>query len=101
MPGPKPWVGGGNSTAQPATEEVSPAQPAPAQSTTATSATPKPTAAKPSTMSTVAKPAATPPTAAGTVPLYGQCGGEGYSGATECATGTCESCNPYYHQCQN
>lgn len=85
MPGPKPWVGGGSSSAQPVTEEVSPAQPAPA---------------KPTTMATVAKPAATPAPAAGSVALYGQCGGQGYSGATGCATGTCKSVNPYYSQCQ-
>lgn len=31
---------------------------------------------------------------------YGQCGGIGYSGPTQCATGyTCQVLNPYYSQC--
>ena len=38
------------------------------------------------------------PTATG-VPLYGQCGGEDYTGSTVCATGTCQYFNPYYSQC--
>ncbi|KAI0147715.1 hypothetical protein GGR57DRAFT_243062 [Xylariaceae sp. FL1272] len=33
-------------------------------------------------------------------PLYGQCGGIGYTGSTVCTTGaTCTSANPYYYQC--
>ncbi|KAK7454015.1 hypothetical protein VKT23_011525 [Stygiomarasmius scandens] len=36
----------------------------------------------------------------GTVPQYGQCGGIGYSGPTQCASGsTCTVSNPYYSQC--
>lgn len=35
----------------------------------------------------------------GTVALYGQCGGNGYSGATACASGTCTKMNDYYSQC--
>lgn len=32
--------------------------------------------------------------------MYGQCGGEGYSGATVCSGGaSCVSLNPYYYQC--
>ncbi|TAQ84851.1 hypothetical protein B7494_g6824 [Chlorociboria aeruginascens] len=33
------------------------------------------------------------------VPLYGQCGGNGYSGSKICASGTCTYSNPYYSQC--
>ncbi len=33
------------------------------------------------------------------VPLYGQCGGTGYTGSTTCASGTCKYSNPYYSQC--
>ncbi|PSR77922.1 hypothetical protein BD289DRAFT_444664 [Coniella lustricola] len=32
--------------------------------------------------------------------LYGQCGGVGYTGSTECVAGaSCTSYNPYYYQC--
>ncbi|KIJ46399.1 glycoside hydrolase family 5 protein [Sphaerobolus stellatus SS14] len=33
-------------------------------------------------------------------PIYGQCGGQGWSGATTCASGSvCTFSNPYYSQC--
>jgi len=35
----------------------------------------------------------------GSVPLYGQCGGIGYTGPTVCASGTCTYSNDYYSQC--
>lgn len=35
----------------------------------------------------------------GSVALYGQCGGQGYSGATSCASGKCEFVNDWYSQC--
>ena len=35
----------------------------------------------------------------GTVALWGQCGGNGYSGPTGCAQGTCKVLNPWYSQC--
>jgi len=31
--------------------------------------------------------------------LYGQCGGQGWTGATTCASGTCTVSNQYYSQC--
>ncbi|EMD39588.1 glycoside hydrolase family 11 protein [Gelatoporia subvermispora B] len=31
--------------------------------------------------------------------LYGQCGGEGWAGATCCASGTCQTSNAWYSQC--
>ncbi|GMF06847.1 unnamed protein product [Ambrosiozyma monospora] len=35
------------------------------------------------------------------VPLYYQCGGSNWTGATQCVDGaTCASQNDYYHQCQ-
>ena len=37
---------------------------------------------------------------AATAPLYGQCGGKGWTGATTCASGsTCTVSNAYYSQC--
>lgn len=38
-------------------------------------------------------------TDSGSVALYGQCGGTGYTGATTCAEGTCVKQNNYYSQC--
>jgi cellulase len=35
----------------------------------------------------------------GSVPLYGQCGGQGYTGPTTCAQGTCKAQNNWYSQC--
>jgi hypothetical protein len=32
-------------------------------------------------------------------PLYGQCGGIGWTGPTACATGVCTAYSPYYAQC--
>ncbi|RVD80991.1 uncharacterized protein DFL_008873 [Arthrobotrys flagrans] len=32
-------------------------------------------------------------------PLYGQCGGVGWTGPTSCASGTCQELNAYYSQC--
>ncbi|CAI7573214.1 unnamed protein product [Penicillium glandicola] len=33
------------------------------------------------------------------VPLYGQCGGSGWTGGTTCASGTCKYANDWYSQC--
>ncbi|OQE17690.1 hypothetical protein PENFLA_c023G06057 [Penicillium flavigenum] len=33
------------------------------------------------------------------VPLYGQCGGSGWTGGTTCASGTCKHINDWYSQC--
>ncbi|OLN81052.1 putative pectin lyase C [Colletotrichum chlorophyti] len=38
-------------------------------------------------------------TGSGSVALYGQCGGKGYSGGTTCASGKCEFVNDWYSQC--
>ncbi|KAF3929209.1 Endoglucanase-4 [Arthrobotrys entomopaga] len=35
----------------------------------------------------------------GGAPLYGQCGGSGWTGPTTCAQGTCTYSNAYYSQC--
>ncbi|RXW23278.1 hypothetical protein EST38_g2581 [Candolleomyces aberdarensis] len=44
-------------------------------------------------------PAVAPTTAPGAVPLYGQCGGNGYAGSTTCAQGTCKRFHEWYSQC--
>jgi len=77
VPGPPVWPG---SNAAPA--------PQPTQSQTLA---PVPT-------TTVVQPQPTAPSGP-TVPPYGQCGGNGYTGATQCASGTCTKINDFYHQC--
>jgi pectate lyase len=39
------------------------------------------------------------PTNPGKVPLYGQCGGSGWTGGTVCAEGKCVKANDWYSQC--
>ena len=56
---------------------------------TTSSAAPTSTSAPPSTGTGVA----------GSVPLWGQCGGIGYTGPTACASGTCKYSNDWYSQC--
>lgn len=54
-----------------------------------------------STTSTATKTTSTSsPSATPTgVPMWGQCGGIGYTGSTVCASGTCTYSNPWYSQC--
>ncbi|KUJ12934.1 cellulase-domain-containing protein [Mollisia scopiformis] len=51
--------------------------------------------------STMSTKVSTTSTAAAGVPLYGQCGGTGWAGATVCAVGTCKYSNAWYSQCLN
>ena len=95
IPGPKIATAGGSGGAAPAT----PAKPAPSSAAPAAPAAP-------TTLVTSSKPA---PTQAPSAPatggsgsgaaLYAQCGGNGFSGATSCAEGTCKKQNDYYSQC--
>jgi len=48
---------------------------------------------------TAATTAAPSPTSGVCAALYGQCGGNGYGGATCCAQGTCKASNEWYSQC--
>ncbi|KAL3424568.1 endoglucanase ii [Phlyctema vagabunda] len=63
-----------------------------------TSAKPPTTTLVTSTKTTTSA-ATTSTAAAGGAPLYGQCGGTGWSGATTCASGTCKKSSDYYSQC--
>lgn len=92
IPGPKVWTGASSGSTPAAPAKTTTAAPAPAKTTAAAAKT---------TLTTVAKPAATKPaTGAGSVAKYGQCGGNGYSGATTCASGSkCTKQNDYYSQC--
>lgn len=54
------------------------------------------------TLATVKKPAATQQATSGgaAVAAWGQCGGQGYTGSTKCASGlTCKKQNDWYSQC--
>ncbi|CAE6446976.1 unnamed protein product, partial [Rhizoctonia solani] len=56
-----------------------------------------PTNPTPSGTTTSTTPSSTSPS--GTAPLYGQCGGQGWTGPTTCASGTCKVSNQWYSQC--
>ena len=94
IPGPKVWSGAGGAAA-----EAAPAAPVTTKAPAAPVNTKAPAG---TTLATVAKPA---PTAGGssgaaTAQAYGQCGGQGFSGPTACASGyTCKKQNDYYSQC--
>jgi hypothetical protein len=92
MPGPAVWSGGSaGGSAAPA----APANNAP----TPNSSTTLVTVARPA--QTQAPPAAPAAPVAGCASLWGQCGGQGFSGATCCSAGTCKVQNPWYSQCLN
>ncbi|KAG9734371.1 hypothetical protein KCU73_g10794, partial [Aureobasidium melanogenum] len=103
-PGPAVWPSNGDSA------PASSAAAAPASSSSASAKVPATTAssADPTTMATVVKPSTAASTATGSVggstsgtsKRYQQCGGKGYTGATECESGTtCKYSNDYYSQC--
>ncbi|KAK4105040.1 carbohydrate-binding module family 1 protein [Parathielavia hyrcaniae] len=56
---------------------------------------------RPTTTSTSSSAQSTPTNGGGggSMPLYGQCGGSGYTGPTSCAQGTCKASNQWYSQC--
>jgi hypothetical protein len=96
VPGPPVWSGGGSVATTLKTSTV------PVTSTTkATSSTTAVTTSKASTSTTKASTTSTsaPPTGTGTAQLYGQCGGQGWTGPTVCAAGTCKANGIYYSQC--
>ncbi|KAF3906957.1 Endoglucanase-4 [Arthrobotrys entomopaga] len=67
------------------------------QQTTAVRTTTR--AAQTTAAQTTARATTTPSGSTGSAPLYGQCGGQGWTGPTSCASGTCKSMNAYYSQC--
>jgi cellulase len=100
IPGPKVWNGAGGAAAPAAPTTTKAAAPA-ATTTKAVVAAPTTTkVAAPTTL--VTKPAAAPTAVAGgaVAQKYAQCGGQGYKGATACASGSkCTVQNAYYSQC--
>lgn len=71
--------------------------------TTTTSPYQMPTTTPPATTSKTSSTVKATSTSAsgggGSVALYGQCGGQGYTGPTTCASGTCKVSNQWYSQC--
>ncbi|KAH8591022.1 glycosyl hydrolase family 61-domain-containing protein [Bisporella sp. PMI_857] len=93
VPGPSVWAGqSGGGGAVPTTTAAG------TTATTRPTTTAATTTSRATTTATTAPPATT--TAAGTVPKYGQCGGQGWTGGTVCVAGTtCTYSNQFYSQC--
>ncbi|KAF4570093.1 hypothetical protein EYR40_009079 [Pleurotus pulmonarius] len=68
-------------------------------STFSGSGTPPTSSSPVSSQPPVTSTSAGPSTPTGTVPQWGQCGGNGYTGPTTCAAGTCTVVNEWYSQC--
>nr|AWM99279.1 lytic polysaccharide monooxygenase 9 [Rhizophlyctis rosea] len=82
--------GGSNPNPQPTTTTTSQQQPP--RTTTTTTTQQQPPRTTTTTVSTGGGPCAN---------LYGQCGGQGWSGPTCCSAGTCKASNQWYSQCLN
>ncbi|KAG7292003.1 hypothetical protein NEMBOFW57_002033 [Staphylotrichum longicolle] len=103
VPGPAVFsCNGGGSNPSPSSSS----SPAPAQSsTTSKAATPTTTTTKAPTTTTLvtstkAATTSSAPSGGCTVAKWGQCGGQGWTGCTTCASGsTCNKTNDYYSQC--
>ncbi|KAF4980568.1 hypothetical protein FDECE_17856 [Fusarium decemcellulare] len=70
-----------------------------AKSSAKPSSEPQATASKAAEPEEEAEPEETKYEASGSVPLYGQCGGQGFTGSTTCAKGKCVKSNDWYSQC--
>lgn len=78
IPGPRPWTCSGGGTTNPNPD------PQPQPTSTPAPVNPQPTQGG---------------GGSGTVNKWGQCGGIGYNGPTQCVGSTCTVSNPYYSQC--
>ncbi|KAK8051937.1 hypothetical protein PG993_003322 [Apiospora rasikravindrae] len=97
-------VGGGGAGAADAAPAPSAAAPASSAAASAPAPTTLATQTRAATSSAAAAPTASAPadapaTGGSGAALYAQCGGNGFSGATSCAEGTCKKQNDYYSQC--
>ncbi|KAK8127648.1 hypothetical protein PG984_008756 [Apiospora sp. TS-2023a] len=101
--------GGGAGGAAPAAPAPSAAAPTTSAAGNAPAPTTLATQTRAATSADAAAPTTTAPAAGGDAPatggsgsgaaLYAQCGGNGFSGASSCAEGTCKKQNDYYSQC--
>ncbi|KAF3938732.1 Endoglucanase-4 [Dactylella cylindrospora] len=97
-PGPAVWGGGGSSNPQPTTtaSRTTTTTTTTSSRTTTTSSRTTTTSSRTTTTTTTT----TPPSGGCTVSAWGQCGGQGWTGCTTCASGlTCKVLNAYYSQC--
>jgi len=101
IPGPRPFTcsGGGGTTVVTTTTAKASTTATTSKTTTTSTTTTTPTTTKGTT--TTPKTSTTTTTASGaTQTKYGQCGGQGYTGPTVCASGsTCQASSVYYSQC--
>jgi hypothetical protein len=92
--GPSVWTGGnGGGTTNPTTSAAGP------QPTTTLRTTTRAAAQTTTTTTRAAQTTTSSAPSTGGAPLYGQCGGAGWTGPKTCATGTCKSNGDYYSQC--
>ncbi|KAK6351338.1 hypothetical protein TWF718_004502 [Orbilia javanica] len=97
IPGPRPFTCGGT---QSTTSAGTTLRTTTTTTTTTRTTTPATTTARTTTPSTTTTTARTTTTGSSTgAPLYGQCGGQGWTGPTTCASGTCKYSNDWYSQC--
>lgn len=95
QPGPAPFVDGsnGNGNGNSSTAQSSSAQP--------TSTSTRQSSSSSSSVVTSTSRSSSSSNGGNCSDLYGQCGGQGWSGPTCCKTGTCVSSNQFYSQCLN
>ncbi|KAK6539605.1 hypothetical protein TWF694_009814 [Orbilia ellipsospora] len=105
IPGPRPYTCGGSNPTTATTKTTTPATtktttPVTTTKTTTTAVvTTKTTTPVTTTKTTTTPVKTTTGGSTGGAPLYGQCGGIGWTGPTTCAQGTCTVSNAYYSQC--
>ncbi|KAF3907509.1 Endoglucanase-4 [Arthrobotrys entomopaga] len=103
IPGPRPYTCGGGSNPTTAKTTAAPTTKATTTLVTTTKATTTAVTTARTTTTTTTKPTTKATTtgggSSGGAPLYGQCGGAGWTGPTTCAQGTCTYSNAYYSQC--
>ncbi|SPO03716.1 related to cellulose binding protein CEL1 [Cephalotrichum gorgonifer] len=99
MPGPAVWDGTSSSAGGQTPPKNEP-ETSPTPSAPETSPSPVPPKSEPETSpapATGGDKGASPCTKC--APLYGRCGGRGFTGPTCCSQGTCRQSNPWYSQC--
>ncbi|KAH8805901.1 glycosyl hydrolase family 61-domain-containing protein [Xylogone sp. PMI_703] len=96
VPGPAVWAGQSGGGSGP----VGPSSTTTARPTSSTTARPPPPTTTSTTLRTTTTTAGGSSPTGPTVPRYGQCGGQGWTGGTVCASPyTCTYSNAYYSQC--
>ncbi|RVD82570.1 uncharacterized protein DFL_006992 [Arthrobotrys flagrans] len=107
LPGPTVYSGGGSPASSTTGTTLRTTTTTTTISTTARTTTPSSTTRVATTTTTASTTRATTTSSTTTTgssgtgaPLWGQCGGLGWTGPTTCASGNCVSTNAYYSQCQ-